>query len=135
LRIENALDKWLISALNVFIKDVESGLQSYDLQSATRPIFEFMDNLTNWYIRRSRRRFWKSENDSDKMQGYAALYVVLVELTKVLAPFIPFVTESIYKDLTGNESVHLENYPESISSLIFEDLNQEMDIVQKIINL
>ncbi|MEF2175371.1 MAG: isoleucine--tRNA ligase [Candidatus Absconditabacteria bacterium] len=135
LVLENNLDKWLISALNVLIEQVDAGLSSYDLQASTKPILKFLDDLTNWYIRRSRRRFWKSENDGDKLQGYNTLYVVLVELSKVLAPFIPFVSESIFKDLTGKESVHLEFYPEVNSSLVLKDLNEEMDLVQKIINL
>lgn len=135
IKFENRLDRWILSALNVLIKDVEEGLVTYDLQKATRPVFDFIDNLTNWYIRRSRRRFWKSENDNDKNQGYIALYIVLVELSKVLAPFIPFVTEYIYKRLTEKESVHLEMYPTAIESMIDVELNSQMDKVQKIINL
>lgn len=135
LVLENNLDKWLVSALNLLIEQVDAGLSSYDLQSSTKPILKFLDELTNWYIRRSRRRFWKSENDGDKLQGYNTLYVVLVELSKVLAPFIPFVSESIFKDLTWKESVHLEYYPEVNASLVLKELNEEMDLVQKIINL
>jgi isoleucyl-tRNA synthetase len=73
-----------------------------------------MDNLTNWYIRRSRKRFWKSENDGDKTQAYNTLYEVLIELSKVIAPFMPFVSEHIYKELSGNKSVHLTSFPEAI---------------------
>lgn len=134
-KLENSLDKWIISALNVFINDVDKWLQSYDLQVATKPIFSFIDNLTNWYIRRSRRRFWKSENDQDKLQGYATLYVVLIEMSKILAPFIPFVTEKIFKTLTWTQSVHLELFPKYNENLVSTELNEQMDTVQKIINL
>ena len=110
-------------------------MNSYEVTDATRPIVKFMDNLTNWYIRRSRKRFWKSENDGDKMQAYETLYEVLVTLTKVMAPFTPFVTENIFKSLTGKESVHLEDFPIADESLIDAELNEAMDICQKVINL
>jgi isoleucyl-tRNA synthetase len=102
---------------------------------AAKPIIKFMDNLTNWYIRRSRKRFWKSENDTDKQEAYETLYFVLVELTKVIAPLMPFVSEHIFKELTGKESVHLENYPEYNPEFIDEKLNADTDKVQKIITL
>jgi len=75
-------------------------MESYEVTEATRPIVKFMDNLTNWYIRRSRKRFWKSENDGDKIEAYETLYEVLVTISQVVAPFMPFVTEEIYKNLT-----------------------------------
>lgn len=82
-----------------------------------------MDNLTNWYIRRSRKRFWKSENDGDKTQAYETLNYVLVETTKVLAPFMPFISEYMYKNLTKDESVHLTDFPVFDGSKIDEKLN------------
>jgi isoleucyl-tRNA synthetase len=94
-----------------------------------------MDNLTNWYIRRSRKRFWKSENDGDKLEAYETLYTALVELTKIIAPFMPFISEHMYKELTGKKSVHLEDFPKYDSSLIDEKLNSDTDKVQKIITL
>lgn len=94
-----------------------------------------MDNLTNWYIRRSRKRFWKSENDWDKLQAYETLYFALVELTKILAPFMPFLSDYIFKNLTGKESVHLEDFPTYDKNLIDLELNKNTDTVQKIINL
>jgi isoleucyl-tRNA synthetase len=94
-----------------------------------------MDNLTNWYVRRSRKRFWKSENDSDKIEAYETLYYVLVELTKVIAPFMPFISEYIFKELTGKKSVHLEDYPKYNPKLIDEKLNADTDKTQKIISL
>lgn len=131
----NQLDKWIISELNKLTKEVKSGFNDYKLVDATRPIQAFMDNLTNWYIRRSRKRFWKSENDNDKIEAYNTLHEVLVEVSKIIAPFMPFVSEHIYKSLTGNESVHLDNYPESIPGFIYDTLNFEMELTQKIVNL
>jgi isoleucyl-tRNA synthetase len=131
----NPLDVWIISETNQLVADVTNAMESYEVTDATRPIVHFMDNLTNWYIRRSRKRFWKSENDGDKMQAYETLYEVLVTLTKVMAPFTPFVTENIYKSLTGNESVHLEDFPVADTKLIDSELNEAMDICQKVINL
>jgi len=110
-------------------------MDTYEVTEATRPIVKFMDNLTNWYIRRSRKRFWKSENDGDKIQAYETLYEVLVTLCKVMSPFTPFVTEHIYKNLTGEESLHLTDFPIADLSLVDTELNEDMALVQKIINL
>ena len=131
----NPLDTWIISETNKLVMDVTKGMETYEVTDATRPIVKFMDNLTNWYIRRSRKRFWKSENDGDKMEAYETLYEVLVTLTKVMAPFTPFITEEMYKSLTGKESVHLEDFPVADASLIDSQLNADMDLCQKIINL
>jgi len=131
----NPLDKWLISELNELTKEVSTGFDEYKLNNATKPIVKFMDNLTNWYIRRSRKRFWKSENDGDKLEAYETLYEALVELTKIIAPFMPFISEHMYKELTGKQSVHLEDFPKYDSSLIDEKLNSDTDKVQKIITL
>jgi isoleucyl-tRNA synthetase len=94
-----------------------------------------MDNLTNWYIRRSRKRFWKSENDGDKVQAYETLYTALVTLTKVIAPFMPFISEHIFKNLTGEKSVHLTDFPAYDGSVIDEKLNADTDKTQKVISL
>lgn len=134
-KTENILDKWLLSELNELTLEVTNAFEKYKLNEATRPIVKFMDNLTNWYIRRSRKRFWKSENDWDKLQAYETLYFALVELTKILAPFMPFVSENIFKNLTWKESVHLENFPIYNKNLIDLELNETTDKVQKIINL
>lgn len=131
----NPLDTWIISETNKLVAEVTAGMESYEITDATRPIVKFMDNLTNWYIRRSRKRFWKSENDWDKLEAYETLYEVLVTLSQVVAPFMPFVSEEIYKNLTGNESVHLSDFPVADSSLIDEQLNADMDLCQKVINL
>lgn len=132
---ENPLDTWIISETHTLIADVVQGMETYEVTDATRPIVKFMDKLTNWYIRRSRKRFWKSENDGDKMQAYETLYEVLITLTQVIAPFTPFVAEEIYKNLTENESVHLTDFPQANKNLIDTKLNEDMDLCQKIINL
>ena len=134
-KTENILDKWLLSELNELTLEVTNAFEKYKLNEATRPIVKFMDNLTNWYIRRSRKRFWKSENDWDKLQAYETLYFALVELTKILAPFMPFLSENIFKNLTWKESVHLEDFPIYNKNLIDLELNETTDKVQKIINL
>ena len=131
----NNLDKWLISELNELTREVTTGFDTYKLNQATKPIVKFMDNLTNWYIRRSRKRFWKSENDGDKLEAYETLYYTLVELTKVIAPFMPFISEHMYKDLTWNKSVHLTDFPTYNEKLINQKLNSDTDKVQKIITL
>jgi isoleucyl-tRNA synthetase len=96
----NPLDVWMISETNKLVADVTAGMEAYEITDATRPIVKFMDNLTNWYIRRSRKRFWKSENDGDKLEAYETLYEVLITLSQVVAPFMPFITEEMYKNLT-----------------------------------
>lgn len=134
-KTNNNLDKWLLSELNKLIKEVRFWFDNYKLNDASKPIIKFMDNLTNWYIRRSRKRFWKSENDNDKQEAYETLYYVLVELTKIIAPFMPFISDYIFKELTNKKSVHLEDYPEYNEKLLDEKLNQETDLAQKIITL
>ena len=131
----NNLDKWLISELNELTKEVTNGFETYKLNEATKPIVKFMDNLTNWYIRRSRKRFWKSENDNDKIEAYETLYYTLVELTKIIAPFMPFISENIYKELTWMSSVHLCDFPIYNKNLINIGLNEDTSKVQKIITL
>ena len=131
----NLLDRWIISKLHKLIKTVDENMQTYDLPNATKPMMDFIDNLSNWYIRRSRKRFWKSENDGDKNESYQTLYYVLVELSKVMAPFTPFIAEEIYKNLTGKESVHLVDFPLADESLIDENVNADMGAVREIVNI
>jgi isoleucyl-tRNA synthetase len=134
-RKENKLDVWIISRLNRLIESVTGGFESYDLQIPIRAIMEFMDELTNWYIRRSRRRFWKSENDGDKLGAYETLYHVLVTLTKVMAPIMPMISEAVYRGLTGGESVHLDRFPKFSRTNIFSTLDIDMSRVREIITL
>ena len=109
---QNDLDERIISKMAILITEVNAAMLVYDIQSAIKPIYIFVEDLTNRYIRRNRRRFRKSENDHDKMTGYDVLYVVLTEFCKVIAPFMPFLPEYIYRNLTWNESVHLTNWTE-----------------------
>ena len=112
--VNNVLDKWILSSLSQMVEEIRTELDRYNLQKAANRFAKFIDDLTNWYIRRSRRRFWKSQNDNDKMEAYATLYYCLVTFTKTAAPFIPYVTEAIYRNLRTEampESVHLCDYP------------------------
>ncbi|HEX9092778.1 MAG TPA: class I tRNA ligase family protein, partial [Coriobacteriia bacterium] len=111
------LDRWLVGELNALVQTVTDGLEEYDATNSARAIQAFVDDLSNWYVRRSRRRFWKSENDRDKLAAYQTLYEALVTLTKLLAPYTPFIAEELYQNLvrsadpTAPESVHLCPWP------------------------
>ena len=109
--LTNPLDIWIVSRLHQLVNDVEKGLDGYNLQDATKPILPFLDDASNWYVRRSRRRFWKSEDDGDKNDAYRTLHYVLVRLSYILAPFTPFLAEELYHNLTGDdESIHLKDW-------------------------
>lgn len=129
----NLLDKWIISELNLLMAEVNREMENYDLNRAVRLFPRFIDQLSNWYIRRSRKRFWKSEDDQDKDSAYWTLWKVLTELAKLLAPFTPFLAEEIYKNLTGKESVHFEDFPRAEKNLINEELNEKMEKVRDIV--
>ena len=131
---KNLLDRWIVSELHKLIGEVDANMQGYDLVKATRPFELFVDNLSNWYIRRSRKRFWKSENDDDKNNAYETLHYVLVTLSEIIAPFTPFIAEEMYKNLTGEESVHLVEFPGVIEKIIDEKLNAEMKKVRDVIS-
>ena len=132
---ENLLDQWIISELNQLNYEVNEGMKKYDLVNSTRQFQNFIDNLSNWYIRRSRRRFWKSENDQDKENAYNTLYKVLLELSRLMAPFTPFISEMIFKNLSENLSVHLEDYPDYDEELIDKNISKRMNQVRKIVEL
>ncbi len=129
------LDRWIVSELQMLIRGVDGSLAAYDVYTPTKKIEVFIDNLSNWYIRRSRDRFWKSDDDTDKNQAYQTLYDVLVTLSKLMAPFTPFVAEEIYRGLTGKESVHLADWPEADEKLIDENLNEEMQHARFIVTM
>jgi len=131
----NNLDKWIISELHTLIKEVDSNLGTYKINYATRKIVKFMDNLTNWYIRRSRKRFWKSESDLDKYEAYNTLFDVLIDFNKLISPIMPFISEYIYKELSSNLSIHLELFPEYIPWFVLDNLNKDTNKLQNIINL
>lgn len=124
--LTNPLDIWIVSRLHQLITEVERGLDNYNLQDATKPILPFLDDASNWYVRRSRRRFWKSEDDGDKNDAYCTLHYVLVRLSYMLAPFTPFLAEELYHNLTGdNESIHLKDWLPAgeIDSSMLRDMN------------
>ena len=133
-KLENPLDRWIISATNRLVEDVTNAFDSYDVQAVCQAIVAFIDDLNNWYIRRSRRRFWKSESDQDKKSAYDTLYKVLMTFTKVACPVIPFVTEEIYQNLrTADmpESIHLCDFPVAAESERDAALEKEMSLVMK----
>ena len=154
---KNLLDKWIVSELQILTKDVNENMEKYELSKTVRLFPKFIDNLSNWYIRRSRKRFWKSEDDSDKKAAYETLHYVLVTLSKLMAPFCPFISEEIYRNLSGchserseesqdlktrsfadaqddkNCSVHLTDFPVADESLIDEKLNEEMEKTRAVI--
>ena len=139
--ITNIMDKWIISKLNTLIKDVENKLDSYDITGAAIEIEEFTDSLSNWYVRRNRERFWSQELNDEKIGAYVTLYKVLVDLCKISAPFVPFMTDEIYQNLVVNldktapESIHLDSWPEVDEKVIDKELEKEMDLAYKIVKL
>jgi isoleucyl-tRNA synthetase len=133
---ENLLDCWIESSLANLCQEVTAAMDNYDLQRAVRPFVAFIEDLTNWYIRRSRRRFWKSEDDGDKQQAYATLYHVLIELCKIAAPFTPFIAEEIYQNLRMDsmpESVHLCDFPTAAGAKRDIALETQMRIVMDVV--
>ncbi|MDY2839974.1 MAG: isoleucine--tRNA ligase [Treponema sp.] len=134
----NPLDAWLLSITQKLVSDVTAALDDYDLSAAIDPIVKFIDQLNNWYIRRSRRRFWKSENDTDKAEAYEALYIALKTVATVAAPFVPFITEEMFQNLRTDEdkeSVHLCDYPVANKAWINEALEFKMATVQKAVSM
>ncbi|MDL1901322.1 isoleucine--tRNA ligase [Anaerolineae bacterium CFX9] len=141
------LDQWVLSELHELVQDVTRAFDDYDVPGATRPVQAFVESLSNWYVRLSRRRFWKSENDADKAGAYATLHECLLTLSKLLAPTMPFVSETMYRNLTEVSSVavgsatavpisvHLADWPTADASLINRALNDEMRLVQKLVSL
>lgn len=135
------MDKWLFSKLNITIKKVTDDLNNFKITESTQLISEFVDDLSNWYIRRNRERFWASGMEQDKINAYCTLYTTLVEFSKLIAPYVPFISEEIYLNLVLScyddmpKSVHLSNYPKVDESLIDYKLNSEMDVAIKLVEL
>ncbi len=137
------IDRWLLSELNALVLKVTEELEAYDPTDAARAIEAFVDDLSNWYVRRSRRRFWRgaTEGDADKQSAYDTLYTALTTVTKLIAPFTPFVAEELWQNLvrsvdeTAPISVHLATWPEADRSLIDESLNAETQIVKRVCSL
>lgn len=150
----NLLDRWILSELQLLVKSVDESLAKYDVYSPTQKIESFIDNLSNWYIRRSRKRFWKSEDDTDKEQAYQTLYTVIKTLSKLMAPFTPFLAEEMYRNLCPSPaplsegssrvregegcekdtiSVHLADWPVADDTLIDEKLNVDMGSLREVV--
>jgi isoleucyl-tRNA synthetase len=135
------LDRWVLSELNVLVQEVTDRLEGYDPTGGGRAIQAFVEDLSNWYVRRSRRRFWKSENDQDKAAAYATLYHCLVTLAKLLAPFTPFLAEELYQNLVRSvdpaapESVHLTDWPMADVAQVDQRLREETRLVMKVASL
>jgi isoleucyl-tRNA synthetase len=135
------LDRWLLSELNSLVDQVTQALESYDVNGATRTVAAFVDDLSRWYLRRSRRRFWKSEADADKQAAYATLYTALTTLSQLLAPTMPFMAEEFYQNLVRSvnrqaaESVHLVDWPAVQPEWIDPSLNQEMRLIMTLASL
>ncbi len=138
---ESDLDRWILSGLNQLIIDVDTTLENYDPRGGAWQIAAFIDELSNWYVRRSRRRFWKSENDADKLSAYNTLYECLVTLSKLLAPFTPFIAEELYQNLVRSvdgdapESVHLTDFPVADESKIDTQLGEANKLAMKVSSL
>ncbi|TKJ40469.1 isoleucine--tRNA ligase [candidate division LCP-89 bacterium B3_LCP] len=136
---DHPLDRWLLGELTRLNQDVTAALEKYDVAPAAGACTKFLDQLTNWYIRRSRRRFWKSDDDKDKRNAYATLYHALTDFTLIIAPFLPFISEEIYQNLvrkcdtSAPESVHLASWPKAALGTVDEDLAYKMDLVRKIV--
>ena len=125
-KLSNPLDIWIISRLHELVAEVEKQMDAYNIPDALSPILPFLDDASNWYVRRSRRRFWKSEDDGDKNDAYRTLHYVLVRLSYILAPFTPFLAEELYHNLTGdNESIHLKDWLPAgeVNKAMLRDMN------------
>ncbi|MDD3048448.1 MAG: isoleucine--tRNA ligase [Bacilli bacterium] len=130
------IDRWILSKYNRLINNVTEYMEKYDLTKTIHDISDFVsEDLSNWYIRRNRRRFWASELDNSKKAVYNTTYEILEGLCRLCAPIIPFITEEIYQKLTGLESVHLANYPKANNTLLDELLENKMDLVRELISL
>lgn len=129
---DNILDQWIISRVHQLNVSIEELIQEYDIPGALKPVMPFIDDASNWYVRRSRKRFWKAENDKDKDQAYATLHYVLTQLSMLLAPFVPFLSEELYRLLTGDESVHLQEWPKA--GVVNMTLITNMAFAREVIN-
>jgi len=129
---DNILDQWILSRLNQLNMHIDSKMQDYDIPGALKPVYEFIDDVSNWYVRRSRKRFWKSESDGDKASAYSTLHYALVQLSLLLAPFIPFLSEELFRQLTNKESVHLESWPKA--GKVDDQLISNMAYARNIVN-
>ena len=136
--LTNPLDIWIVSRLHQLVAAVEKHMDGYNIPDALSPILPFLDDASNWYVRRSRRRFWKSEDDADKNDAYKTLHYVLVRLSYLLAPFTPFLAEELYRNLTGdNESVHLKDWLSAgtVNELIIDEMARVREYINEGLSL
>jgi len=135
--VTNPLDQWIIGRVHQLLQEIETHMDKYDIPNAVSPILPFLDDASNWYVRRSRRRFWKSEDDTDKNNAYRTLHYVLVRLSQALAPFVPFMAEELYRKLTGGESVHLTDWPEvgHANELVLDRMARTREIIENGLSL
>jgi isoleucyl-tRNA synthetase len=135
---ENELDRWVLSELNVLVEQVDGYMDDYNPTDSGRRLQEFIDQLSNWYVRRSRRRFWKSENDTDKLSAYATLYRCLVTVSRLMAPLAPFMADELYQNLVCSadsaapDSVHLDSYPVPNHSFIDRELMEATRLAMQV---
>jgi len=129
--LTHPLDQWVVSRIHQLTEEIDGHMQRYDIPAALAGVLPFIDDASNWYIRRSRKRFWKSDNDQDKDMAYKTLHYVLTRLSLVLAPFVPFLSEELYKSLTGAESVHLCDWPASghTNGLILKEMTEVREYI------
>ncbi len=138
---DNPLDRWILARLNQVVGQVTEALENSDAYTATQDFESFLDDLSNWYVRRSRRRYWKSERDADKDTAYATLWHVLVKLSRALAPLIPFITEEMYQNLVRNvfddayESIHHTDWPQADTGVIDETRIEQMSLARRVASL
>lgn len=135
--LKNSLDQWIVSRIHQLTAEVEKNMDAYDIPNAVKPILPFIEDASNWYVRRSRRRFWKSDDDTDKNNAYRTLHYVLVQLAQVLAPFTPFLAEELYQKLTGGESVHLLDWPKvgHVNELVVSDMETVRGYVNEALSI
>jgi isoleucyl-tRNA synthetase len=131
-QLTNPLDQWVVSRAHQLTQEVAKHMDAYDVPNAAKLILPFIEDASNWYVRRSRRRFWKTEDDADKKMAYRTLHYVLVQLAHVMAPFTPFLAEELFHKLTGEESVHLRDWPAAghVNELVLD----RMHFVREVIN-
>lgn len=130
--LKNPLDQWIVSRVHQLNAEVDHHMSLYDVPNATKPTLPFIEDASNWYVRRSRRRFWKSGDDADKQDAYRTLHYVLVQLSHIMAPFTPFLAEELFHKLTGGESVHLRDWP--VAGYVNELILRDMANVRELIN-